>query len=116
MSYLPSLYQVYSFTLTQGGGTTAPTVTQYENTITGGTPTWSYSATGQYNVTIAGGFPITALSPQHQTGGIDKNTDSAYYIYAERISNDVFKITTRDELFAPANGLLQDKFFEIRVY
>lgn len=108
-------YKSYTFTATQSGGS-APSITPYKNTL-GGNPTWSYGGTGSYEITLAGAFPaLKVVSPQHQTGAINKNTDDAYYIYFERISDDVCRITTRDSSFAPSDNLLQDKFFELRVY
>ena len=49
-------YKVYTALLTQTG-TSAPVATILQNTL-GGTPVWSRSGVGTYEITLAGAFPI----------------------------------------------------------
>lgn len=107
----PKVYRALS---TQSG-TIAPTLTVLENTV--GAIAWAYTSTGSFAGTLTGAFPAGKVaSPQDQSGAFNINTDTPFYMYVERVSDDVIRIRTRDDSFAPANNLLSSKLIEIYVY
>lgn len=106
-------YLVYTALLSQSG-TDAPVATVMQNTL-GGPVVWSYNGTGEYIATLSGVF--TANKTAAFCTGIhstDPRGGSAYTAQAD--SSNIVLIVFLQDNQAPADGYLNNSFFEIRVY
>ena len=94
-------------------GTSAPTMTILDNTL-GGVPVWSYSAIGEYILTLSGAFGAADTALFSLTGmSQDGNYETSYFYW-----NDTNSITldVLDDTGAPVNDYLVNTPIEIRVY
>jgi len=109
-------YRVYTALLTQSG-TDAPVATVLENTL-GGTPVWSRTGVGTYNVTLAGEFPVGKtvcfLTVQNNEGDARILSAIAYAgaPNADKRSFTIQNATTNQN----SDGLAANSCIEIRVY
>jgi hypothetical protein len=107
-----SSYLVYTALLTQTE-TNAPVATVLENTL-GGTPSFGYSAAGQYTITLSEAFTANktiAYAPNYYISGDAPNIRTTI----ERASSSMYYIYSFDG-GAPGDGVLSGAFVEIRVY
>lgn len=73
--------------------TDAPSFTVLRNDL-GGDLIWTRNVQGQYYGTLAGAFAASVVSPQNKI--IATKVDGTYFaLYAERHSDDVFRIDTQ---------------------
>ena len=105
-------YKVYTALITQSG-TSAPTATVLENTL-GGTPTWAYSSTGTFTLTLTGAFTNNKTTPISEAVTANPAA-SPSYVRGVRTNANVYTVTTGNGA-ALANGVLVSFLIEIRVY
>lgn len=111
-------YSVYTALISQTG-TSDPTVTVLQNTLSG-TPVWTRSSTGVYVATLTGAFPANKTTPfnsglVYESSGFGTGYDGQ--MGGRRTSDDTWTLIVTDYVNGdPFDGSLSDHFIEIRVY
>lgn len=103
-------YKIYRVLLNQSG-TSAPVATILKNTLDG-TPVWSRSSPGIYNVTLNGAFPAgkTAVFCEQNFGWHEVST------YYDRVDNNSCTLNVREVAAYVDNSYLSNTVFTIIVY
>lgn len=101
-------YTVYAANLSQTS-TSAPTADVFENTLSG-TPTFGYTSTGVYTMTLSSEWvdnkTFVSINTWHKNG----------FIQAYRVDADTISIRTYNTSLAATDAILEDTSIEIRVY
>lgn len=101
-------YKVYRANLSQTG-TSAPTADVFENTLSG-TPTFTRTGTGDYDVTLTGEWTAD------KTYIVMNNFPKQGLARVNRVNANIINIVTYNTSFTPTDVILDDTSIEIRVY
>ena len=107
-----SSYKVYTALLTQAGGI-KPEANVLENTL-GGDITFVYGGDGNYTVVSDGLFTDT-LTTVYTGQNYNDVGEEVTYAYTDTLNN-IYIETFNGSTSAAENGILNNTFFEIRVY
>lgn len=99
---------IYKALLTQSG-TNAPTAEVLQNTL-GGVPTFGYTSTGVFTMSLTGAFTDNETHVMFNAGG--KNG----FGRAWRVDNDTIRIESYNTSFVLTNSILEDTALTIEVF